>query len=262
MIVSEQHGFVFVHIPKCAGSSVRRRLREVAEDQDFRSIVDHEALGRVHLAHLPLATLKQHFPDAFEKVQRLEAYAVLRDPGERFRSALSQRLKEFQNVELFTADDALIRRNIDEVMAELDKGDDLPPLEFVHFIPQHRFVIHDGSQVVEHLYPLERVSDMLADIGKGAGLDLAPPPKENETSSFRNESLRGPVRKVNVFLREWLPSGVYENLKGAAKAALTKDTGTLRLPALERPHVTAFIRDFYAEDFRLLEAARNQTPAG
>jgi hypothetical protein len=63
MIVSSKHDFAFVHIPKCAGSTIRHPLRDKDDfgGRFYRSI-EVPGLGLVNANHLPLNILQEHFP--------------------------------------------------------------------------------------------------------------------------------------------------------------------------------------------------------
>src|SRR5215468_7000541 len=99
MIICDDRQFAFVHIPKCAGTSIRRALRQAdTTGEAFFRIADHPVMGLVHLAHLTLADLAEHYPDTLAQIARYRSMAIVRDPVERFYSAVFQRLREFKEV--------------------------------------------------------------------------------------------------------------------------------------------------------------------
>jgi hypothetical protein len=59
MIVSDRHRFVFIHIPKCAGTSVRNVLEGFDETGGrFNTrIADDPKFGRLDYTHLPLSIM-------------------------------------------------------------------------------------------------------------------------------------------------------------------------------------------------------------
>ena len=100
MIISDRHRFAFVHIPKCAGTSVRKALRPIdARDSIFDGMGTHPHMGMVNYAHFTLDDLSCHFPDQYRKVAEYRSVAIVRDPVDRFFSAIFQRLREFKGYE-------------------------------------------------------------------------------------------------------------------------------------------------------------------
>ena len=115
MILSDEKRFVFVHIPKCAGSTIRFWLKDrVPFDTRFQSYITVNGLGSRHGAHLPLGVLHDHFPDAFDKVRHYRSIAVIRDPVSRFHSAFAQYQREFFDRKV-------------EAMGTATLGTELPP---------------------------------------------------------------------------------------------------------------------------------------
>src|ERR1700744_524201 len=99
MIISDPHRFVFVHVPKCAGTSVRRALRAIdTSDGQFWRIGEHPEMGAVHFAHLTLPDLARYFPETLAKIRDYQSMAIIRDPRDRFFSAIFQRLREFRGI--------------------------------------------------------------------------------------------------------------------------------------------------------------------
>ena len=100
MIISDRHQFILVHIPKCAGVSIKKPLRCIDDSAGaFSRIADHPALGRIHWAHIPITDLKTHFPEIYDKLCSYCSVAIVRDPIDRFVSAVFQRMREFQGAE-------------------------------------------------------------------------------------------------------------------------------------------------------------------
>ena len=116
MKYSADQKLFFVHIPKCAGLSIYRGLDAIAEfpwasfardnkeaEAALRDRVTpfgytHAELGEIHQAHIPLAILARDFPETFALLEHSTSFAVLRDPRDRFISALRQHLREFDEL--------------------------------------------------------------------------------------------------------------------------------------------------------------------
>ncbi len=80
MIISDKHQFAFVHIPKCAGTSLRSILQHFDDrGSKFTGRVDHHTeLGELDYVHIPLFALREHFRPEFEAVQQYWSFAVVR----------------------------------------------------------------------------------------------------------------------------------------------------------------------------------------
>ena len=93
MIINRQHDFGFVHIAKCAGSTIRQQLRGIddAQGRFYRSI-EHPVLGWINGNHIPLSVLQEHFPQDLAALRAVRSYTLTRDPMDRFISGVSQLL--------------------------------------------------------------------------------------------------------------------------------------------------------------------------
>ena len=132
MIVSDRHKFAFIHIPKCAGTTVRNRITPYDDlgGAHHERVEDHPVLGPTDFVHLPLYTLRDHFPEEFDKVRRYWSFAVLRNPKSRFFSAVAQRVRMYRGngVQLRQLSEEQIVEEIEAAMAELSGREGrLPP---------------------------------------------------------------------------------------------------------------------------------------
>jgi len=90
MIVSDTRQFIFIHNPKCAGTTVRRALMPFDTTGDFFWMF-HEIEGRqLDKAHLPLSLLKAYFPEYFERLTSHFVFMFVRDPYARAISAFNE----------------------------------------------------------------------------------------------------------------------------------------------------------------------------
>lgn len=90
MIVSDTRKFVFIHNPKCAGTTVRRALMRHDTTGNFFWMF-HEVDGRrIDKAHLPMTALAALFPEYFERLGRYFTFVVVRNPYSRVISAFNE----------------------------------------------------------------------------------------------------------------------------------------------------------------------------
>lgn len=251
MLISDEHGFAFIHIPKCAGTSVRAQLSPFA-DFVMKGGGEHPALGWVDRAHVPLFALREHFPEAWDRLQGKRSFAVVRDPRKRFRSSLMQHASFYLNKNLDEASEEEVARNADEVISRLRAADRLLPSELVHFQRQSDYIYLDGEKFVDEVAPLEKIGRLYAGLSGMIGQDLDPNKRRNQRVPLRYKGLAGPLYKANDLARDLLPSGLYHRLKSAALPIVSKspDAGPVAEEALS-PAVEAFVTEFYADDLRL-----------
>ena len=257
MILSDRYQFVFVHVPKCAGTSVRQAVLPYhdADSRFLKAVERHPDLGEIDFRHLPLALLRQIDPDAFEKLQKYDSFALLRDPAQRFRSALAQRTKMYLGKEFAQLEPAEIRAEIDRVVDYLQGAPSLIAPEFIHFARQSDYVTCDGVQMVGHLYPIERLDLLGAALGRHIGTDALPIGHANKTTVFRHPRLKRVLRGGSAAARLVLPAAMHETLRVRARRKLMKPGSAAPVPAFAGPDVQAFIDSYYAADAALYREA-------
>lgn len=149
MIINQAHRFVFIHIPKCGGSSIRYLFEEHNEwpHTGINAKLETPTHGIVDHHHIPLFTLRELFPDSFEQVCEFESFAIIRNPFDRFFSSVQQKMRSDlhrsnQVPRPFTETE--IVREIQEVVAYLsalpaDSPHQLPH-NYIHFQRQVDYI--------------------------------------------------------------------------------------------------------------------------
>ncbi len=171
MIISDRHRFVFVHIPKCAGSMVRDAIDALHDQVNvFEFFHEHPRFGRIDLTHVPLEPLRRHFPIAFARTVDYSSHAILRDPRPRFVSCLAQHLRKIGKADLPGMSERAADREVDRTIERLRSGEQpwTDPL-FVHFQRQVDFVSLDGEQIVDRLHAIERLQDFFDEVQARTG---------------------------------------------------------------------------------------------
>ena len=255
MIVSDDHKLVFVHIPKCAGVSVKAPLRAIDSTQGYYSrIGDHPDLGRIHFAHIVLRDLATFFPDDFTKLRSYHAFAVVRDPRARFLSAVFQRLREFKGVPQsgITAD--RIEEEAGEIISVLEGSPDRLDLEFVHFNRQVDYLEFAGERLVDEIFAIERMPALVRFVSDRTGIEVSEE-RENRSTELRHAGLRPFIRALRQPYAMLVPHKARMRIRGAMVARGLY--GDVDKKALIRPggRTDGFIRNFYAKDFEVHAAA-------
>lgn len=264
MILNQEYNLAYVHIPKCAGSTVKSQLRPIDQTQGrFERIEPHPVYGSLHTAHLPLWLLRALYPDDYEALRGCDAYTVVRDPFDRFQSALAQRIRQFHDRDPFELTPTELRKEINAVVRFLSDNPNDPRLEYMHFLRQTDFIYLDGTAVVRHIYKLDSVDLMLRALEPKTGLNFVYTHKANQKMNFRIKALRKPAYAANIWIKKELPMALYSRLKGVATAVLTGSPGDFSATVLDTEGVRPFIRSYYKDDFALYAAATGRdTPPG
>ena len=260
MIISDEHGFVFVHIPKCAGTTVRKFLKKFNCRKDtLYGFDNHPDLGRLDMGHIPLFTLREHFFSDFEALQIYWSFAVVRNPFDRFVSSLSERFKTHKGKSIKQCSEKEIRSAIRETIEYLTENENcLLSHEFIHFQKQVDYIKLDGEQIIESLYTIEQIDELVADfqskIGSRLENSFSHPSNTyfNRSFVYRNHFLR----IAHVTLGYKLNSVVKvlpESIKQKARDYVYASPNNKLSDILEKDHVQAFIRDYYSDDIILYQ---------
>lgn len=253
MIISPRHAFVFVHIPKCAGTSVRTQIVKCDPDHiAMGEVGTHPVLGQIDFGHVPLRLLRQHFPQEYSSLERFTSYAVVRDPLERFGSSLRQMLWRYHQrpMTLIPPDElrTLTLAILKDVASELDN----PSNQFIFFARQRDFIFDGDRRVVDHLIPMSLVPDFIAHIGRITDTPMEAGTRSNQNVELRFKRLGGIAYRVNDLLRRMLPLDLHARIKdGALRVLSARKSAAEASGVLDMPEVRAFVERHYAEDARI-----------
>tara|TARA_R110000751_G_scaffold14890_20_gene48355 strand:+ start:8634 stop:9464 length:831 start_codon:yes stop_codon:yes gene_type:complete len=252
MIISDHHKLAFIHIPKCAGTSLRQLLVPFDDQTNaFEGIHEnHRWGGRIDLMHIPLAQLSRHFPNAYAKVAAYRSFAVVRDPGERFVSSLAEHLRYRTGKDLTQLPYELVRRTARKLSARLLEGaEPWRDPRLVHFQPQVDYVRHDGRQIVETLVPLEDVSRIPAMLDARYGVATGASALAHANRTLAGSETRKRFGTVPFRVR------VLMRLRGLGLGAPAGDAVAERLA--DEAAVADLVTEYYKEDGMLHASARD-----
>lgn len=263
MIIDDKHKIVFVHIPKCAGTTVRQYLQKWdGANSMFTARVDyHPSLGRLDYVHMPLFILNDHFPDEMKKIKEYWSFAIIRDPFERFASSVSQRLrvyggkplKEFSMREI-----ELEAIRCIEFLKKYDcQGRCLPP-EYIHFQRQVDYIYLNSEKIIDELYSSKEIDQAKKNILDRIGILDG---KENEftesVESVKNKTEVYRFKKLSVLRR--LVDPVWSVIRRyVPRTVLNKIKRLVYLESNERMEkfysdqsISTFVNEYYAQDIYL-----------
>lgn len=262
MIVSPSHRFVFVHVPKCAGTSVRTQIE--ACDADHIAMAQpgpHPELGRIDYGHVPLALLREYFPENYAYLDDFTSFAILRDPLTRFGSSLRQTLWRYEQKPMTLIDPENLRTRALEIMDDLTREIDAPSARMIFFARQRDFVFDGVDRKVDHLVPIEHVSAFIAYLSHKTGTPMDTERRSNQNVDLRAKWLGPLAFQVNGFLRARLPLGLHARIKDMALGVLASPGSAAETSGLlEMLEVQAFVAEHYAEDLALYQQAQAEAP--
>ena len=90
MIISERKNFIFIHNPKCAGTSVRKALADYDTTGEFFWMHDTWNGKKIDKAHMPLYVFRSRFPDYFALLPSHFSFMFVRNPYDRSVSAFNE----------------------------------------------------------------------------------------------------------------------------------------------------------------------------
>jgi hypothetical protein len=260
MLISPKHRFVFVHIPKCAGTSVRHQLRACDPDHIFLGRPgDHPVLGRIDYAHIPLAQLRAHFPEHYASLRDFEAFALVRDPLDRFGSALRQIMWQYEKRPMTLIPPEELRtqtlRMLDRIATEIDA----PSHPYIFFARQSDYLFDQGAQIVDHVLPIALVPDLLDYFAHRTGVALDRDRRSNQNVELRFKRLGGLAYAANRTVRAILPAALHTRIKARALGLIAKkQTAAEASGILDLPEVQDFVTAHYAHDQQVFAAVMAQ----
>jgi len=265
MIISDRHKLAFIHIPKCAGSTVRSELASIderAERYENKLVAWHDALGLIDYHHLPLVYLKDLFRDDFDIINYYQTFALIRDPFDRFPSSMAQRLKMYKETTLEKIAERDLWAEIETVVSSLSKLKDCEPVichDLIHFARQSDYTHIAGERYVKNIYKVENVGGLLSHVASLVGSDFSANAREN-TSTRRLSAahmrifvnvVRGAVNFIpgkdrRIGINQKINDIIY-NKYGE------KNLHKITFDAFKSKYVRDFIEYFYKNDLGLLD---------
>lgn len=259
MIINDKYKFCFIHIPKCAGTTVKNYLRKLDDTNGKFSSLNrqHQVLGSVDFTHIPLVVLKNNFPREYEKVCEYHSFAIIRDPYSRFASSLSQRLKMYNEKPLKDFSSNEIKQEIKKVVGYLVRNENveyLPP-EYIHFQRQNSYLYDDKRLVVKRLYTPENYERLLNDISLLVSEDIVIGDKNleyaNRSVVYRSLFMQKTYSGVKQILGEPLKTILPESMQSMIRSFVYVPRDTRLGHIMSTDLVNDFVAHYYNKDIEL-----------
>lgn len=260
-LIAGETKYYFNHIPKNGGSSIRSALngRRVNNLSLQQRRLCYELNADIN--HLTPSFIKTYFPDLLNKIHESNIVSIVRDPLERFVSALAQRLRWYYGKNL----SELSRQELLEEVAVIinyiasNKSALVFDKEFIHFQRQSDFLFKKNMGRAEVLYLLDNLNKALIDILTDLRCDYSSVVVKNQTLEPKNVYLnivKNILREKGVlkFLKKRFPSLVlFIN-----SIMQTNDYSKRYINVLKDSPRFGEIIEYYKEDFELINTLRKK----
>ncbi len=236
-MISEQHKFIFVHTPKCAGGSVKQMLHTLYGNE-FRHGVGHQTIQK--LVNLLTDEGRDH--------TQYFKFALARNPYARLVSAFTYSAKNIANPEdyhwhYYRDSYTVLQKYTSASNDPIDNfrrfvtSWDFPRIfdaDFpTHFIPQRHFLTIDGRIAVDYLGSCENLQYSIGHIFQLLKMDLPVIPHANSSNNipyeaFYNEATRRIAFEMYEQDFELLghPSSLRHPSEGSGVKTSTKQPGS------------------------------------
>lgn len=163
MLISDDSKFVFLHNPKCAGTSVRSKLMKLENRNNLYWMFDEVNNCKIDKAHMSLSKFQDFNSQDYELLNDYFVFGFVRNPYSRIISAFNEThiplYKQF-NADL-EGNDYILQLN--NFCRSLNKNNTLGNhLRFRHCIQQHRIFYMNNKCKADLIIKLEDI---------GTGLD-------------------------------------------------------------------------------------------
>lgn len=161
MIVSDTEKFIFIHNPKCAGTSIRSCLIHYDTTKNFFSGYKMINGQKLALMHLPLWKLDEIFPYFIDsKIRQYYTFTTVRNPYTRTISAFNSaqeliyvKFKETGNIKEYS-------EKLNTFISSMDKSKlDSIDHSYRHFIRQSDFVFFNNEKLIDTVMKYEEIPD-------------------------------------------------------------------------------------------------------
>jgi hypothetical protein len=259
MIVCTEKQTAFLHIPKCAGQTVRRQIEHHHDVRPrFNGRWQRSDNIDADLAHLPFCLIRTDFPEAYEALKKCSVFALIRDPVDRFRSALAQHTKKFQGSHISTLSEDKLRATVSDIIDELGSTGPLLPFRLAHFVRQSDMLPEHDEVHELHLYRFEKLPLMMGALGTRLGQELGSGYHDNRSTPIRFEYLRQPLVMIASKLSPIVSKDTYQAIKRTALYLIT-DNSRSNINLYKEEWLLNFIYSYYKDDYKIFNSLKYDT---
>lgn len=159
MIISDRKKFIFLHNPKCAGTSIRNKLMQYDDRNNYYWLFSELFGYKFDKAHMSLSTFYKFNKDDFSLMKDYFTFGFVRNPYTRIVSAFSEShpevYKKYKNGDVETYK-LLLNKFIDELTIKKTCGYNL---KYRHAIQQNRIFYFGNKLHSDLIIKLENIDE-------------------------------------------------------------------------------------------------------
>ncbi|MDA8599992.1 sulfotransferase family 2 domain-containing protein [Burkholderiaceae bacterium] len=252
MIIDKKNKKIFLHVPKVAGSTVRRQL--IASQDDVLSI---EGLvtrnGLIYdSTHLNLLEYQNLLKSVSAQFNDYTIYTLWRDPVERFHSSMAQYIRNYTNKDYFTIKKdeyrRLCRDRLEFVRLQI-LNQVAFPAEAIHFIPQAHYQ-KQGSGMQTYNYAISDVHRLISHFSGQGEPTFRQCIKTTNKSYVLRRRVPVSVLSIGRFISKYLSKNARDTLKSMA-ARFIFESPSNAFDTQGMLEINQEITDVYYEDFSI-----------
>ena len=163
MVISESNKFIFLHNPKCAGTSIRLALKEFDTRANYYWLFDEIDGHKIDKAHMPLNIFRRFSPEDFSLINAYFVFGFVRNPYARVLSAFNEGhqvlYRDFKADKVSFSD---YQTKVNSYVAKLTKKN-VSGWEFKHrhFVSQTSMFWLEGKLYADAVIKVEELNDRL-----------------------------------------------------------------------------------------------------
>lgn len=165
MIISERKGFIFVHNPKCAGTSVRSALTPYDTTHDLFWNFETWNGREIDRAHMPLFMFRSLYPQYFALLSHYLSFMFVRDPYDRAVSAFNEVRRMLVPTSGEPGSEKNYRQALNSFLANMtEKSLRREMRKYRHFVRQSDMAFLGQKRLVDIVMKIEEWPDCLSQL--------------------------------------------------------------------------------------------------
>ena len=217
MIISDTQKFIFLHIPKCGGTTIRKSLINFDTRNNYFWMFDYlpgaeseSPKLQVDKAHMTLAIFKQLYPRDFELLNDYTVFAFSRNPIKRLISSFWEPRKKILKAFDENQFDINLKNKIQELfnlyLEKLVLSYSFLDSSYLHSTPQNMYVTFGNKVVTDVIIKLDDPTEGINSLSI-----LIPEVSKTISIAIKNSRLNVTSSIKKDFLWEEAPINLKEN---------------------------------------------------
>lgn len=257
MIISNKLSLAFIHIPKCAGTSVRKAILQADENAvSYWGVNNHPTLGDIDYAHVPLKHVEELLGSQFIDFENSQKFAFIRDPFDRFPSSAAEYFKNVKRVQIGELSDKQRIDHLLEVMNILSSEEDPMDPTYIHFRRQADYLYLDNQMIVDRVMDVADANEFVSHILTSNGVQANEAPVVENMTKVRVRSDRM-ISSIST-VKQWLGRKNYDAIRDNTKFFWNPIKQALLKPYTtdwfhESKELSGIVSEYYQSDIKFYQ---------